>query len=102
MLGRLLRHTSVYTFGNVLLLLAGFVSFPVLTRLLSVDDYAVLSLSGTTLTLLVAFRKLGMQQSIVRFHADLCAADRKLSEAALLSTVLWGMGLTGAVATVLW
>jgi O-antigen/teichoic acid export membrane protein len=102
MLSRLLRHTSVYGIGSALLTVAGFISFPILTRLLSVSDYGLLSLVGTTVALLVAVGKLGIQQSIVRFHAELYSTERRASEAQLLATVLWGMGLTSAVTAVIW
>lgn len=101
MLARLLRHSSTYTASNALLTVAGFISFPILTRLLSVPDYGVLALVGTTLSLEVSLGKLGIQQSIVRFHAEIFAGDRAVSRRRLVSTVFWGMAATGLVATLM-
>ncbi|HYB50707.1 MAG TPA: oligosaccharide flippase family protein [Burkholderiaceae bacterium] len=102
MLGRLLKHTSTYTIGNLLLTAAGLVSFPILTRAFTVADYGILGLVGATLTLLVACAKLGIQQSVVRFYAEVRAGKRDVTESQYFSTVLLGMGAIGAVAAALW
>lgn len=102
MLGRLLKHTSTYTVGNLLLTAAGLISFPILTRTFSVAEYGILGLVGATLTLLVACAKLGIQQSVVRFYAEVRAGKIAVSERQYFSTVLLGMGAVGAVGAALW
>lgn len=61
-------HYLRYTTGNVLILLAGFVSYPVLTRLLNYDEYGVLGYFDAWLLILTAVIKLGSQHAIVRFY----------------------------------
>lgn len=102
MLGRLLVHASNYTWGSLLVTLAGFISFPIFTRLFSVDEYGLMSLVSATLMLLTGVAKLGLQHSIVRFHAELRAGKRALSERAYYSTVLLGMGGIGAGVALAW
>jgi len=102
MLGRLLKHTSTYTIGNLLLTAAGLVSFPILTRTFTVADYGILGLVGATLTLLVACAKLGIQQSVVRFYAEVRAGKLNVTQRQYFSTVLLGMGTVGAIGTALW
>jgi O-antigen/teichoic acid export membrane protein len=52
--------------GNILTILAGLLSFPIFTRLLSASDYGLMSLLSTTIYLSIGFGKLGIQQALVR------------------------------------
>ena len=74
MLKRLLAHTSYYTIGSFLAALASIVSFPILARIFTVEDYGVLNLISTTLTVAVGVTKLGLQHSIVRFFGEIKAS----------------------------
>lgn len=102
MLRSLLKHASNYTIGNALMIVAGLVSFPILTRVLSVDEYGVMGLIATALTLLVALGKLGMQHATVRFYSEIQAGKRDVDGKAFVATVVYGMAAVGLVATVLW
>ena len=61
-------HFVRYSVGNVLILLAGFVSYPILTRLLSNAEYGVLGYFDAWMLMLTAVIKLGSQHSAVRFY----------------------------------
>ncbi len=50
--------------------MVGFLTFPIMTRNLSVDDYGIVGLITASIALFVAFGKLGMQHSIVRYYAE--------------------------------
>ena len=69
-LGKLLMHLKNYSLGSILVTGAGLISFPIFTRLLSTDEYGLLSLIAVTITFLVAIGKLGLQNPIVRFYSD--------------------------------
>ncbi|HSI56834.1 MAG TPA: oligosaccharide flippase family protein [Ideonella sp.] len=64
----LATHYLRYALGNVLMIGAGFVSFPITTRLLSNEQFGVLSYWEAGLLLLVAVVKLGGGDAIVRFY----------------------------------
>lgn len=64
-------HYLRYATGNVLILLAGFVSYPILTRLLSNAEYGVLGYFDAWMLFLTAVIKLGSQHSAVRFYPHL-------------------------------
>ena len=87
----LARHASAYSVGSLLVTLASVVSFPLFTRLFTVGEYGVLGLVNVTLGLLVGIGKLGLQKSIVRFHAEIEAGQRRGDRVTLFSTVLFGM-----------
>lgn len=102
MLGRLIHHTSHYTLGSLLVTLASIVSFPVFTRTFSVADYGALNLLSSLLLLWTGIGKLGIQHSIVRFHAEARAGRGPVAEPAYISTVLIGMTATGIAACAGW
>ena len=61
-------HYLRYTIGNVLVMVAGFVSFPIMTRLLSNTEYGVFGYVDTWLLILAGVFKLGAQHAIIRFY----------------------------------
>lgn len=61
-------HYLRYLSANVLVLAAGFISFPILTRLLDNVQYGILGYYEAWVGLAVAFAKLGTQHSLVRFY----------------------------------
>jgi O-antigen/teichoic acid export membrane protein len=64
----LYRHSSHYLGGRVAVMLLGFVSFPVFTRVFSVADYGTMNLITNTVLLLTVLSKFGFQHSVQRFY----------------------------------
>lgn len=102
MFGKLFVHASSYSLASVLVTAAGFISFPILTRIFSVDQYGTMSLISSTLLLVTVLGKLGMQHSIVRFYAEIRAGKRAANEARFLSTIVFGMGSVALIVTLVW
>lgn len=98
----LLAHASKYTIGNLLVMVAGFVSFPLFTRLFAVDEYGLMSLVATTLMLAVGLGKIGFQHSMVRFYAETRAGNNAYTLPQYFATVLGAMSALAVVATLLW
>jgi O-antigen/teichoic acid export membrane protein len=84
----LLKQSSHYLTGRGIAIAIGFVSFPVFARLFSVADYGVLNLAQRCAMFAVAVAKLGMQNSILRFHEESASSEESLSR--LYSTALFG------------
>lgn len=102
-LQRLLVHASRYSIGSLLITLSSFISFPILTRMLSVEDYGLMSLVSLLLGLIVGVGKLGMQHSIVRFYAESDVghgSDGKRRE--FFSTVIIGLLVSSSIVMTLW
>lgn len=99
---RLLVSLSNYSIGNLLFSAAGLISFPILTRLLTVEDYGLLALVATTLTFIVALAKGGLQHSVLRFYSEIKEGGQQWNLDNYYSTVLFGMGAIGVVVTILW
>jgi O-antigen/teichoic acid export membrane protein len=101
-LKNLFVHTANYSIGNLLVTFSGFISFPILTRLFSVDQYGLLGLISSTLLILTGIAKLGTQHSIIRFFGEVKTGKRELSIQQFYTTVFLGMAGMGAAVTLLW
>ena len=69
-LGDLLKRMSHYSLANLAIMAAGFVSFPILTRVLSVSQYGIMGLIVMLLTFLSPLSKFGLQHSTVRLWSE--------------------------------
>lgn len=61
-------HFLRYSLGSVLVMVAGFVSFPVMARLLDYTQYGLLGIFDSALLLLAALFKFGGQHAVLRFY----------------------------------
>ncbi len=102
MLRNLLVHVSRYSLAGLAGTFAGLISFPILTRMLSVGDYGLLSLIITTIYFISAFGKAGLQFSIVRYYAEAVSGKGPWSLDNYYSTIVIGMLGTGTLVTLLW
>lgn len=88
-------HYLRYAFGNALILLAGFISYPILTRLLTYTQYGVLGYFDAWMLFLTAIIKLGSQHSAVRFYPH--GAGSNVLQTYASTFVLYSMAVSGAV-----
>jgi O-antigen/teichoic acid export membrane protein len=95
-------HYRRYATGNLLVILASLVSFPIFTRLLDNTQYGMFGYYGTWVVMGVAISKLGAQHAILRFYPhdgnaeQLHAFSTNLFYAPLgLSMLLWGAVVLG-------
>lgn len=93
-------HFLRYGSANVLVMLAGFISFPVLTRLLDNTQYGILGYYETWVVIAISLAKLGAQHAILRFypHDDGHAGNARFSTnlfllPMLVSTGLWAIAI---------
>lgn len=77
-------------------MLAGVVSMPVTTRLLSQEQYGALSLVLVTVSLLGTLGRLGFPQAVIRFYAARRAAGRAVA-AEFCNTMLTGAVCGGVI-----
>ena len=66
----LVHNVLSYFSGRVAILLAGLISLPITTRLLSQDDYGVMSLVFLTITVVSSLAAMGFPQSTTRFFSE--------------------------------
>lgn len=95
-------HYLRYSMSNGLVMLAGFISFPILTRLLDNTQFGILRYYDTFMLLGVALIKLGTPHAIVRFYPYDGDAQRMRAFGTnmvllplLLSAVVWALVVGG-------
>ncbi len=97
-----LRQSSHYSIGQVLILFASLISFPILTRVFTVAEYGTMSLLSNTVLIVTAVAKAGLQNSIVRFHDEYSRGSQKHRRNDYLSSLLLGGLMIALVITAIW
>ncbi|MCC7202300.1 MAG: oligosaccharide flippase family protein [Nitrospirae bacterium] len=90
-------HYSHFLTGQALSLLVGLASFPILTRILSREEYGMLGLVTTTMFVVVAIAKAGLSDGIVRFYKEY---DSTPEERDIFSSTVVIRGLVFSLSTV--
>jgi O-antigen/teichoic acid export membrane protein len=95
---------SHYLGGQVAVMAAGLVSMPILTRSFSQADYGIIALVSTTLLLLVALSKGGLQQAAIRFagrpRPETMDEEKRLQSSILLAGILSSLLVTAVGALI--
>ena len=85
-----------YFYGNFIVLLLGFIQTPLLTRILSTDEYGRTGMFETAVTVIYIFAILGLDQAYIRYYYE-PGIDRGellrrcLTPALIIVTVLSGI-----------
>lgn len=87
---KFVTQASHYVFGQGITLMAGFISFPILTRVFSTAEYGVLNLVSILLWVTIAFTKSGLQESGVRFYNDFKEPNSRGAKPVYYNTILFG------------
>ena len=99
-LRKLLQHTSSYFAGRLIMMLAGLISLPITTRLLSKEDYGIMSLIFLVITITTAFAALGFPQATTRYFSER-ASQGVDSLRRFCATMIYGGLAAGTGATLL-
>jgi len=70
LLKKLIKQFSMYFSSSLLTMMAGFLTYPIWTRVFSKAEYGRMSLATVTLALFVAFSKFGIQHAALRFYSE--------------------------------
>src|SRR6188768_3547641 len=95
-------HYLRYTSASVLVMLAGLISFPLLTRLLDNTQYGILGYYETWLMMAIAVAKLGAQHAIIRFYpyGEEAVRMKRFATNFFLLPMLVSVGLWAVMMTV--
>ncbi|HUB32552.1 MAG TPA: oligosaccharide flippase family protein [Bryobacteraceae bacterium] len=98
---QLIRQSSHYFGGKVGLLLLGFISFPLFTRLYSLAEYGLINLVIKIILMLTALSKLGLQNSVSRFYKEYAISRDPGALPTYFSSIFFGsVGISAVFATV--
>lgn len=98
----LYKQISVYMGGRVAVMAIGLLSFPIFTRLLTVEEYGEMSFVMTAVNLATVFSKMGIQNGVLRFHEERLAAWGPDGPRRLYSTIVLGTAGVAAGITLLY
>ncbi len=84
------KQFSHFFTGMILAQLFSFVTFPILTRVLTKEQYGILGLVTTTMLFAVAIAKAGLSDGVIRFYKEY-SADRKKLEIFCSTVMTRGM-----------
>lgn len=96
-LRRAFSQGSLYTLFQALGTAVSLISFPILTRILSVEEYGNLALFNATVSILMSVAKCGITTSFIRSYAAVETGDddrqRQLYSSAFGASVVMGLGI---------
>ncbi len=95
---KLIRHSSTYMIGEVVIMLGGLISFPIFARLLTKEEYGVMSLITITLTLLEDTSTIGIRHGVNRFYSVFSGTN---DEKDFYTTTIKGSFLFGVCGSIL-
>ena len=91
----LYKRTSHFLGGNVCLFIIGLISFPILARIFSVEQYGLIALVSSTIAVAVVFAKCGLQTYVQRFYKEYAVSPVPGSLRRYYSTVYLTAGFLG-------
>ena len=77
-----------FFYGNFVVLLLGFISLPLITRLLSTDEYGRTNMFLSAVSVIYIFAILGLDQSYIRYFYNKGVDTRKLFAQCLRAPVI--------------
>jgi O-antigen/teichoic acid export membrane protein len=86
----LFKQSSLYFVSKIIVMVAGFISFPIWTRVFSVEEYGIFSLITVTISLGIGFSKFGLQHAALRFYYDYEKNNVKNGIETYYSTLFYG------------
>lgn len=95
---KFLVQFSHFVTGSVLSIILGLISFPILTRILTEEEYGIIGLISTTMLLATAIAKCGLSNGIIRFYESYSNPEEK--RVLFVSSVMIS-GLSFSILTVL-
>lgn len=97
----LYRQSSHYLGGRVIVMLLALISFPIFTRLFSVEEYGLMNLVLKTVSVFIVFAKMGVQNSVMRFYQEYAVRRDRSALRTYYSTLYFAVFAFAAAATLI-
>jgi O-antigen/teichoic acid export membrane protein len=101
-LHRAIRETTLFSGVQGVVFMLSLVSFPILTRLLTIAEYGMLALVNTTAMLLIGLAKCGLSTAYLRDHATVAADDAAKRATLVTTSFVLALALALGVAGLYW
>jgi O-antigen/teichoic acid export membrane protein len=102
---KFIKQFSHFFTGMILAQLFAFVTFPILTRVLTKEQYGILGLVTTTILFAVAVAKAGLSDGVIRFYKEYSGVREKLetfSSTILTRGIVFSFAASLCYVAVLW
>ena len=86
-LKKMIQHGGQYLFFQILILLLSLISFPVLTRLLTVEQYGNLALINVTILILLGLSKCGLGTAFIKYFPEYMENEQVIFSSSLSAAV---------------
>ena len=83
-----LKHTAIYSIGNITTKLIGIVLLPLYTKHITVSEYGILGIIEISIMILTQVLMLGQPQSLLRFYYSDEYSNRKQIVFSIFSLIL--------------
>jgi O-antigen/teichoic acid export membrane protein len=91
----------IYGFGEIVVMLSGVISLPVLTRWMTEQEYGLMNLIGVTLALTGTIFTGGLRHALARFYGEYRRAGRLPRRLGTYLLLTFALGLAGTAAAML-
>lgn len=98
----LLRSLQHYLSGRVLVILLGFITFPMMTRMLTAGQYGIVSLTFRIVLFLTVLSKCGLQYASARFYEGSRTEASIQNQRRFYSTLVLGPLLTSILVCIIY
>jgi len=101
---KIVRHTGIYLFGDILRRSVSLIMLPIYTRYLTPEDYGVVELLSMIIDLATIIFGARIAQAIFRFYCTAKSDSDKnnvIASALFLAVLLNGIGASGHISTLL-
>jgi O-antigen/teichoic acid export membrane protein len=88
-MGRLIKNTAVYAFGNILPQLFGFVLLPLYTQYLTPNDYGIVTSMQVLTPILMIFFTISLDSSVYRLYYDYKTDEDKRNYLGTISITIF-------------
>ena len=95
---KLIAHSSLYMTGEVIVMAGGLISFPIIARLLSQEQYGLMVIVSTTIILAESLSTGGLHHASIRFYSHY---NETGETGKFCSTLIFGSLAFGIVGTLL-
>lgn len=97
---KLANHTSQYFVGEILIIAASMISFPIFARILTIREYGVMNIVSMTVDLFVLFGNAGLRPALFRFFGFFQQQSAEMAT-RLFATLFWVTVFLSLLAVVL-
>lgn len=90
-MGKLIKNTAVYAFGNILPQLFGFILLPLYTKYLTPNDYGIVTSMQVLMPILMIFFTVSLDSSVYRLYYDYKTDEGKRNYLGTITIAIFGI-----------